>query len=84
MKFEVIDSSYISLYTGKGHASPPAATASKLSRGLYVLVQLGRDSTRAWEGNRVLGNQIPGEDLSLSTPPELLLGVRKEARGCSR
>lgn len=32
LKFEVIDSSYISLYTGKGQARP-AATASGLSRG---------------------------------------------------
>lgn len=46
-----------------------------------MLVQPGRGSARAREGNQVLGNRIPGEDLSLSHPPELLRGVREGARG---
>lgn len=56
LKFEVIDSSYISLYTGKGRAAP-AATAGGLSRGCTCWQ--GR------EGERDLGNGILGADLSL-------------------
>lgn len=56
LKFEVIDSSYISLYTGKGQV-PPAATASRFSRGCMCWER--------WEGKQNLANWVLGAHLSL-------------------
>ncbi|NXE67807.1 B4GN4 acetylgalactosaminyltransferase, partial [Calcarius ornatus] len=61
LKFEVIDSSYISLYTGKGQV-PPAATASRLSRGCTCWER--------WEGKQAEpGKLSPGGTSQPLNPP---------------
>lgn len=70
LKFEVIDSSYISLYTGKGQL-PPTASASRLSRG--CIGEMGRKPEPGKLGPGVTSQP-------LNPPAGLLPGVRMDAR----